>query len=98
MPDAEIIVGNSSHVCNLQYCEYRLPKVSITLLITGKVQMVCAFDQDVQMEQSKGRVINEWDMLDEILHRQEAAMPFSQFASRSSSIHLLLSVMGISAT
>ena len=67
------------------------------LLIIGKLQLVCAFAQDVQMEQSKGRVINEWDMLDEILHRQEAAMPFSQFASRCSSTHLLLSVIGIAS-
>lgn len=34
------------------------------------------------MEQSKGRIINEWDILDENLHRQEAAMPFSQFVAR----------------
>ena len=38
--------------------------------------------QETQMEQSKGRIINEWDILDENLHRQEAAMPFSQFVSR----------------
>ena len=42
--------------------------------------------QDIQMEQSKGRIINEWDVLDESLHRQEAAMPFSQFASRSAAV------------
>jgi hypothetical protein len=39
--------------------------------------------QDTQMEQSKGRIINEWDILDENLHRQEAAMPFSRFVARS---------------
>ena len=38
--------------------------------------------QETLMEQSKGRIINEWDILDENLHRQEAAMPFSQFVSR----------------
>ena len=38
--------------------------------------------QETQMQQSKGRIINEWDILDENLHRQEAAMPFSQFVSR----------------
>ena len=34
------------------------------------------------MEQSKGLIVNEWDILDENLHRQEAAMPFRQFVSR----------------
>ena len=42
------------------------------------------------MEQSKGRVINEWDILDENLHRQEAAMPFSQFVARHVSTPALL--------
>jgi hypothetical protein len=41
------------------------------------------------MEQSKGRIINEWDILDENLHRQEAAMPFSQFVARHVSPSLL---------
>ena len=42
------------------------------------------------MEQSKGRIINEWDILDENLHRQEAAMPFSQFVARHVSTPSLL--------
>ena len=52
------------------------------LLMGESMTGLCSFAQDIQMEQSKGRIVNEWDILDEMLHRQEAAMPFSQFASR----------------
>ncbi|CAK0784136.1 hypothetical protein CVIRNUC_007339 [Coccomyxa viridis] len=56
---------------------------SIIALSLPMGQASCEASRETLMEQSKGRIINEWDILDENLHRQEAAMPFSQFVSRA---------------